>query len=267
MKSDISVSRSRRRTRPPSAVLQLLEGRAWFEGGATLALLPLWRLAPRGDGHPVLVLPGLCASDESTAILRTFLGTLGYAVSPWGQGRNLGVRPGVLEGLRSTMTKLASHGRKVSLVGWSLGGLYARELAKEIPDAVRLVISLGSPFTGDPHDTHASRLYHWVSGSRPHSHEVREALRDSPPVPTTSIWSRSDGVVPWQCSIERPQPQVENIEVHASHCGLGLHPLSLFAIADRLAQPEGRWTPFQRDGWRKLAYGDARHAAHDSQSR
>src|SRR3954452_2775194 len=158
--------RARRRSRPPSALLQLLETRAWFEGSATLAMLPLWRLAPRGDGHHVLVIPGLCASDDSTKILRTFLGTLGYAVSPWNQGRNFGVRPGVLEGIRSTLTRLAAHGRKVSLIGWSLGGLYARELAKEVPDAVRLVITLGSPFAGESNATPASRLYEWVSGCK-----------------------------------------------------------------------------------------------------
>jgi hypothetical protein len=78
-------------------------------------------------------------------------------------------------------------------------------------------------------------------------------------VPTTSIWSRTDGVVSWRCSVERDLPLVENIEVNASHLGIGAHPLALYAIADRLAQPEGRWQPFQREGWKALAYGDARH--------
>jgi pimeloyl-ACP methyl ester carboxylesterase len=251
--------------RPPGPLLRLLEGRAWFEAGATLALRPLWQLAPRGDGHPVLVLPGLIAGDPSTAILRRFLARLGYAATPWGQGVNCGPRPGVLDGLRRKIRQLAAdHGRTVSLIGWSLGGLYARELAKEMPDAVRLVISMASPFTGNPRASNAVKLYELVSGQRVGAPEFHEPLRASPPVPTTSIWSRSDGVVSWRCCVERPQPRVENIEIQASHLGIGSHPLALFAIADRLAQPEGRWAPFQRDGWRKLMYGDPDAARGDS---
>ncbi len=244
--------------RPPGPVLQLLESRAWLEASASLALLPVWRLAPRGDGHAVLVLPGLVASDDSTAILRGFLSRLGYAARGWGQGRNLGFRPGVLDALRRRILDLAdAHGRPVSLIGWSLGGIFARELAKVAPDAVRLVITLASPFTGHPRATHAFQLYEWMSGHRIGSADVHEPLRAPPPVPTTSIWSRTDGVVSWRCSVERDLPLVENIEINASHFGIGAHPLALYAIADRLAQPVGAWQPFQRTGWRALAYGDA----------
>jgi pimeloyl-ACP methyl ester carboxylesterase len=235
-----------------------MESRAWLEAGASLALLPVWRLAPRGDGHPVLVLPGLAASDSSTVILRSFLRSLGYAAHGWGQGRNLGFRPGVLDAVRSRLLRLADqHGRKVSLIGWSLGGIFARELAKEVADAVRLVITLAAPFTGHPRASNAFRLYQWMSGHRIGAPEVHEPLRAPPPVPTTSIWSRTDGIVSWRCSVERDLPLVENIEVNASHLGIGAHPLALYAIADRLTQPEGTWRPFQRDGWKALAYGDA----------
>jgi hypothetical protein len=245
-----------RRPRAPGPALQLLESRAWFEAGASLALMPVWRLAPRGERHPVLVIPGLAAGDDSTAILRGFLRSLGYRAGRWGQGRNLGFRPGVLEGLRRRILQLAREdGRKVSVIGWSLGGIFARELAKEVPQSVRLVITLASPFTGHPRATNAFRLYEWVSGHRIGEPEVHEPLRAPPPVPTTSIWSRTDGVVSWRCSVERDTPQVENIEINASHFGIGAHPLALYAIADRLAQPEGRWRPFQRDGWKALAYG------------
>ena len=244
--------------RAPGPLLQLLETRAWFEAGASLALLPLWRLAPRGDGHPVLVLPGLAAGDESTAILRAFLRNLGYEARPWGQGRNLGFRRGVLAALRGRLVQLAAdHRRKVSLIGWSLGGIFARELAKEEPGAVRQVITLASPFTGHPRATNAFRLYEWMSGHRIGAPEVHEPLREPPPVPTTSIWSRTDGVVSWRCSVERAQPLAENIAIDASHFGIGAHPLALYAIADRLAQPEGQWQPFRRDGWKALAYGPA----------
>jgi pimeloyl-ACP methyl ester carboxylesterase len=235
----------------------LLETRAWFEASASLALMPVWRLAPHGDGHPVLVLPGLGASDQSTAILRGFLRSRGYTVSGWHHGRNLGFRPGVLAAVRGRLERMAAdHRRKVSLIGWSLGGIFARELAKEVPDTVRQVITLASPFTGHPRATNASRLYEWVTGLRIGTPEAHEPLREPPPVPTTSIWSRTDGIVSWRASLERERPLVENIEVNASHFGIGAHPLALYAIADRLAQPEGQWRPFRREGWKALAYGD-----------
>lgn len=248
----------RHRLRPPGPLLQLLEGRAWLEAGASLALMPVWRLAPDGDGHPVLVLPGLAASDDSTRILRGFLRAKGYAATGWRQGRNLGFRPGVLAAVRARLVQLAdAHGRKVSLIGWSLGGIFARELAKEVPQVVRQVITLASPFTGHPRATNAFRLYECVSGHRIGAPEVHEPLREPPPVPTTSIWSRTDGIVSWRCSVERVRPFVENIEINASHFGIGAHPLALYAIAERLAQPEGEWRPFHRAGWRALAYGEA----------
>lgn len=253
----MTTHRHHRRPRAPGPLLQMLEGRAWFEAGASLALLPVWRLAPHGDGHPVLVLPGLAASDESTRILRSFLRSRGYAVSGWGQGRNLGFRHGVLSAVRERLEQLAAeHHRKVSLIGWSLGGIFARELAKEVPQIVRQVITLASPFTGHPRATNAFKLYEWMSGHRIGAPEVHEPLREPPSVPTTSIWSRTDGIVSWRCSVERERPFVENIEINASHLGIGAHPLALYAIADRLAQPENDWQPFHRDGWRALAYGE-----------
>jgi len=256
----VTTQRHPGRPEAPGPLLQLLEARAWLEAGASLALMPLWRLSPHGDGHPVLVLPGLGAGDRSTAILRMFLASRGYAVSAWGEGRNLGFRHGVFDAHRSRIEDLSRrHGRKVSLVGWSLGGIFARELGKRVRAWVRQVITLGSPFTGHPRATHAFRLYEWASGRRVGDPWVHEPSRSPPPVPTTSIWSRTDGVVDWRCSVEREQPMVENIEINASHLGIGTHPLALYAIADRLALPEGQWRPFRREGWKVLAYGDAQH--------
>ena len=148
------------------------------------------------------------------------------------------------------------HRRKVSLIGWSLGGIYAREFAKEFPKSVRLVITLGTPFTGHPKATNAWRLYEKVTGHRIGTADIHEPLRIPPPVPTTSIFSRTDGIVAWQCSVEKPGPLHENIEVEASHLGLGFNPLAWYAIADRLAQREGRWKPFDRDGVRAWLYRD-----------
>src|ERR1700753_739508 len=113
--------------RPPSRTLMFLEGRAFSELGAFLGALPLLSLAPRGDGHPVLVLPGLVASDVSTRPLRAFLRNRGYVVKGWGQGRNLGLRPGVQQGLTDRLEEMNdTYGGEGSLVGWGLGGLHCR---------------------------------------------------------------------------------------------------------------------------------------------
>ncbi len=144
-----------------------------------------------------------------------------------------------------------ASGRKVSLLGWSLGGVYARELAKEMPDCVRGVITLGTPFAGPPKSTNAWRIYELTSGRNIERETAQYNLPEAPPVPTTSIWSRSDGIVAWQGSFQHPadhNPHTENIEVVASHIGIGLNPSAWWAVADRLAQPEGGWAPFDRSG-------------------
>ena len=245
--------------RPPSRTLMFLEGRALPELGAFLGALPLLGLAPHGDGHPVLVLPGLVASDTSTRPLRTFLRSRGYAVSGWRQGRNLGLRPGVQHAMVDLVQELNdTHGRKVSLVGWSLGGLYARQLAKMMPKRVRQVITLGSPFASSPKATNAWRVYEMASGRRAEDEDPRfgGTLAGSPPVPTTAIFSRSDGICAWQGCREQSSHMAESIEVESSHCGMGHHPAAVYAVADRLAQKEGEWAPFDRSGWRSLVYPD-----------
>ncbi len=245
--------------RPPSKLLLMLEGRAVHELGAFFAALPLLNLTATGDGHPVLVLPGLVTSDTSTRPLRSFLKGRGYAVSGWGQGRNYGLREGVQDGMLDLVRKLTDqHGRKLSVVGWSLGGLYARQLAKMLPDHVRSVITLGSPFAGSPKATNAWRVYELASGQRADDAHAESdfggPLAETPPVPTTAIFSRTDGVCAWQVCKEKPSAFTENIEVYGSHCGLGHHPAAVYAVADRLAQPEGAWQPFDRGGWRSLIF-------------
>jgi pimeloyl-ACP methyl ester carboxylesterase len=245
--------------RPPSKTLMFLEGRAISELGAFVGALPLLRLAPRGDGHPVLVLPGLVASDASTRPLRSFLKNRGYAVSGWRQGRNLGLRPGVQQAMVDLVHELSdTHGRKISLVGWSLGGLYARQLAKIMPERVRSVITLGSPFAGHPKATNAWRVYELASGRRADEEDPRfgGSLAGTPPVPTTAIFSRTDGICAWQGCVEKSSAMSESIEVESSHCGMGHHPAVVYAVADRLAQAEGKWAPFDRSGWRSIVYPD-----------
>jgi pimeloyl-ACP methyl ester carboxylesterase len=244
--------------RPPSKTLMFLEGRAIHEFGAFIGALPLLSLTSRGDGHPVLVLPGLVASDTSTRPLRSFLKSKGYAVSGWRQGRNLGLRDGVQQAMVDLVHELSdTHRRKVSLVGWSLGGLYARQLAKMMPDRVRSVITLGSPFAGDPKATNAWRVYEMASGRRAEEdHRFGGSLSQTPPVPTSAIFSRSDGICAWQGCMEKTSATSESIEVESSHCGMGHHPAVVYAVADRLAQAEGQWKPFDRSGWRSLVYPD-----------
>jgi pimeloyl-ACP methyl ester carboxylesterase len=239
----------------PGALLLALEGRAPWEFAASIAAAPWLRKLPKGDGHRVLVLPGLAANDLTTLPMRTFLKDRGYAALPWEQGLNLGPRAGVLDALRARVRELQRlDGRKVSLLGWSLGGVYARELAKEMPELVRCVITLGSPFAGPPQATNAWWLFERVSGHPEPDAQMQAALRVAPPVPTTSIYSRTDGIVAWQCSLNPPGPLAENIEVHASHIGLGLNPLAMVAIADRLAQDPAHWTPFDTSGLRRFFF-------------
>ena len=236
---------------PPSAWLLALEVRAIWELSALLPAWPLLNRAPWGDSHPVVVFPGLTANDISTAPLRRYLQLLNHSACGWDQGFNFGPRPGVLDEARDQLVRtFESTGRKISLLGWSLGGIYARELAKEMPQMVRGVITLGTPFAGSHRSTHAWRLYELASGRSIEQESKGYNLSKAPPVPTTSIYSRTDGVVAWQGSVQSPgseNPQTENIEVLASHVGLGFNPSAWWAIADRLAQPEGQWTPFMRE--------------------
>jgi pimeloyl-ACP methyl ester carboxylesterase len=249
--------------RPPGALRLALELRAPWELGAGIAALALLRMAPKGDGHPVVTFPGLTASDLSTAVLRRYLAGRNYLAHRWGQGRNFGPRPGVLEACaRQVETLHQRHGRTVSLIGWSLGGIYARETARQLPNLVRSVITLGTPFAGHPRATNGWRVYELASGTRIDDlPRDWPSLRVAPPVPTTSIYSRTDGIVAWQCCVQEPGPQAENIEVGASHIGLCFNPAVLYAIADRLAQPEGDWRPFDRSGLRQFLYRGLR-AAH-----
>jgi len=232
---------------PPSPFLLALEGRAWLELASLLPALPLLGAAPRGDGHPVLVMPGFLAGDASTRALRWFLRDRGYHAHGWRLGRNEGPTPHAVEGMAHRLTSLhGRHGRKVSLVGWSLGGIYARELARRFPALVRQVITLASPFR-DIGATTVARLYR-AGLATPRTPDpdtaTQQRLRLPIPVPSSCLYSRTDGIVAWRSCLDEPGPERENIEIRASHCGIGHHPAALRVIADRLAQPEGAWRPY-----------------------
>ena len=239
----------------PSKFLLLLEAvRSIFEYGQSAILnVPLQFISPKGDGHPVVIFPGLGTTDNSTHFVRKFLSGIGYKVYPWGFGRNLGPRQG-LDKLTKDMTdyirdiSVANNGAKVSLIGWSLGGVYVREIAKAEPDLVRQVITLGTPFKGNPNATNATMLYELLSKDKSHlDPNIIEAIAKCPNVPFTSIYSKTDGVVAWRCSIEIETDISENIEIPcASHLGLGHNPISMHILANRLAQPEGHWQHYKK---------------------
>ena len=193
----------------------------------------------------------------STVPLRRFLTESGYATHPWELGRNLGPREGVEDQLMARLKEIRQrYSRKVSLIGWSLGGVYARLLANRSPQDVRCVITLGTPFNSDPKANNSWRLFEWVSGRRIDDvdPETFRQIRDTPPVPTTSIYSRGDGVTSWRCCVDKEGPRAENIRVPGSHCGLGANPLVLHAILDRLAQQPDAWCRFRRSGVKRLLY-------------
>ena len=244
----------------PSALSSLLEVRAFFEMASLPYALPMLMQAPRGDGHPVLLLPGFMGSESSLIALELFLRSRGYDVQAWGLGRNVGFQPGHASAIEQKIRYVHHQtGRKLSLVGWSLGGVFALYGAYQASECVRNVITLGSPVTVDASGTAVppllKALYRLIAhpmGSAAHSMQPRaKTLREGKqlPLPVSCLYSLSDGVVPPQeATIAGDPTRHENIRVWGSHVGLGFNPLVLQIVADRLAQPEGQWKPFAPSG-------------------
>ncbi len=210
-------------------------------------------MSPRGDKHPILMIPGFLAGDTSLRTMRNFLRFLGYRSKTWGFGRNTGQAEYLLDHLPELLNTYADyHGEKVSLIGQSLGGVFARELAREYPDLVRQVITLGSPFSirsGTMTMSLMRPLFKRYSGSSVEEMltlmDERDATR-SPDVPLTAIYSKSDGVVHWQsCREHEEDHQTENIEVAGSHCGMGFNAMIYHIVADRLAQNPESWQRYK----------------------
>lgn len=238
----------------PGTLKALLEMRALPEYFAAVYCSSLLRLAPRGDGHAVVVIPGFMGSKYSTLRLRKVLIRLGYHTFDWRLGVNRGPVGSMEDALLEQIIALHERtGRTVSLIGWSLGGVYARVLAHKAPELLRTVITLGSPIRF-PHQSAADSLYQWMTGES----EPPEALRHvSQPasIPTTAIHSRMDGVVNWRACLADESDISENIAVTGSHCGLGHHPLVSTIIAERLAQDPAGWRPFR---WQNMLPGVGR---------
>lgn len=240
---------------PPHFLNLLKEGRAFFEYLDTVINTPE---IPAGDGHPVMVIPGLGTSDNSTTLLRNFLKKKEYRTYGWQQGLNRGYHDYMLERL-STRLKYLYHkygGRKVSLIGWSLGGIFARELGKEFPENIRQVITMGSPFRIDlSTKTNANWIYELLAGHAIDdlAPDLTATLHETPTVPVTAIFSKTDGIVPWQICVEEKEGYgIENIEAPSSHFGFGHNRAVLMAIGDRLALEEGQWNSFKEtELWKK----------------
>lgn len=265
MSNSITVSRHSH-VGPPRLLDSLLEPRALLEAALLPASLPMLMQAPQGDGHPVLLLPGFLADEKSLVALKLFLTRKGYDVRTWGLGRNVGFQSKYVKALPQKIRHLHHKtGRKVSLVGWSLGGVFALLGGLEATECVRSVITLGSPVSMDPGGSQSpsvvKALYRLVAhplGSAAHVMQPRvKDLREGKrlPIPTTCLYSLSDGVVPPQeATIDGDPALHENIRIPGSHVGLGFNGLALAIVADRLAQAEGHWQPFNPTGILGRAY-------------
>ena len=244
MTHDFGAATARADAAPPARWLSYAEApRTAFALVRLMWAAPRLALAPRGDGSKVLVIPGFATGDGATAILRTYLMWLGYRSYGWGLGRNVGAKTvGVHnERLLERLDVVSDGGRDaVHVIGWSMGGIMARLMAHEVPERIRQVITLGSPFAGNPYSNIAWQSYERISGHKLSDPAARAQIALSklaPPVPSTSIYSRSDGVVAWESCLEPDHPHTENIEVGGAHCGLGFCPSVLLTIAERLASP------------------------------
>jgi pimeloyl-ACP methyl ester carboxylesterase len=240
---------------PPPVLHTVLELRAPLEFALLGPALPFLLSTPRGDGHPVLLVPGFLSSEVPLLAMQAFLRNRGYTVEMWGFGRNVGLQRKHVAALEQKVRYLHHrHRRKVSIVGWSLGGAFARYVAHHAPECVRGIITLGSPVTVGPEGSQSppvvKLLYRLVAhplGSAAHAMRPNvQQLRAHTPVPMSCLYSATDGVVPVHEATFAGDPAMhENIQVPGSHCGLGFNPWVLKIVADRLAQPEGAWRPFK----------------------
>lgn len=238
--------------RAPARFFTALESRSALEYTTWNASRRLLERLPKGDGHPVLVLPGFTAADGSTLQLRALLRRLGYRTFGWKLGSNLGPTPHIVRGLETRLLEIAEKEQQpVTIIGWSLGGIYARDLARQHPDLVRQVITLGSPIRMTPGDpSAATRLWDTLQPLHDNDAVSRIGEQDEPmPVPSTAIYTRSDGVVHWRLCLEVKGPQSESVEVFGSHCGLGFNTSVAIVVADRLARAPEAWKKFRPPVW------------------
>lgn len=242
------MARKKKKIGPPRRLHTLFDiAKAGRDAAVSTILSPIKYLsAPKADGHPVLLLPGFMTHDISMAPLQTFLNAKGYNAHAWNGGINWGPSEERMEHIKTRLKEVYEENgqQKVSLVGWSLGGIYARELAREFPEMVRDVISLGSPFeaVNHPESTVVGKLFSYINPDVEPAMSFDPSLPIEPPM--TSIYTQEDGVAHWQACLLKENKKTENIEVKSSHIGLIVCPQVLTVLLDRLAQPEGKWKKF-----------------------
>ncbi len=245
----------------PSVLLAASEGVRAVTDLSTLSWAGFFMSnVPRGNGEPILVLPGFGTGDRSTAIMRGLMKKFGYEAYGWDLGINLGPRWHVLSALEGRIAKIsADHGgQKLRLVGQSLGGIYARSIARDKPEMVESVVTLGSPY-GAINQGKSSWAYGAVEMAM--GYQFKEAVEMESQemghplhVPTTSVYSKMDGVVNWRTCVEPTSDFRENVEVIASHVGMGMHGPTLRVIMDRMAQSQDSWKPFKKSAWQRIVY-------------
>jgi pimeloyl-ACP methyl ester carboxylesterase len=225
----------KRSIQPPTRSALLNEALTPLQFSLLLLQTPSLALAPRGRGEQVLVWPGFGAGNSSTATLRAYLGYLGYQAEGWTQGNNDGDVLSLLDSLKTDLESRRASG-PVTLVGWSLGGYLAREVARDCPDRVRRVITLGSPVIGGPKYTAVAAAFAQRGESMDEIERLVDERYEVPlEVPVTAIYSKLDGVVAWRACIDDRSPNVEHVEVLSSHVGLGFSAQAYRIIAGRLA--------------------------------
>jgi dienelactone hydrolase len=222
---------------PPSAFGLIREARSLIELPRLLLRAPMLARQPRGRGEPVLVFPGYGAGNTSTIVLQGYLRLLGYQVRGLGRGLDSRDVPALITGALKRLIRFARRtGQTVRIVGWSLGGYIAREVARERPDLVRQVITLGTPVVGGPKYTIvAHSLRRRGIDMDAIEAQIESRNRISLTTPVTAIYSRADGIVAWEACLDRNCRTVEHVEVRAAHLGLGFCPEVFRIIARRLA--------------------------------
>ena len=224
--------------------------RVSMEISAILMMMPSLTLLPRGDGHPVILVPGFLGDDIAYNLLRRYLRFMGYNCHSSGLGINTGHVDHLTDTLPARLKQIYEvTGRKVSLIGHSLGGVFSRALAHDYPDLIRQVIMLGSPVGITSRDTSGAmrglhQIFHQVSDMTEAEMEDMEltVMKHAPETPVTAMYSKGDGVVHWSiCCEKQEDATTQNIRIRGSHCGMAFNPTAYRIIADRLRQPEDNW--------------------------
>ena len=246
----------------PSGMSALFELRCFAEFAKTIALQPLLRITGKGEGQPVVIAPAFMLADGGSVYLRRYLNKMGFAAYGWKQGRNSGIDSRKLDGLRRLVEELAEqHQQPVSLVGWSLGGVYMRTIAALHPELVRQVITLGSPFNAPTMDANAVsasvlRLYEMVNtgGANDPMLDLKDRWQAPPTVPSSAIFSEGDGIAHWHYCVDKPSENTENIRVRGSHLGLTHNASVFYALINRLTQKENEWQPMDVNSIKHRAF-------------